>query len=203
MTERKMTPTPIAADLGWVSGAGTPSATVVERAAAGERAALAELYDAHAPGLRRFARTLTGETDSAEDLVHDVFVALPRALRRFRGEAQLSSYVLSIAANKARNHVRRAKRTRAALEGVRAVGPDPRPGDSPERAAENQELRRALDRALDALPLKQRLAFVLCHVEGLDHEQAAQILGVPAGTLRTRLFHARARLRVELEERPR
>lgn len=198
-----MTSTPITADLGWAPSAPRPSASLVERAASGERAALAELYDAHAPGLRRFARTLTGESDSAEDLVHEVFVALPRALRHFRGEGELSSYLLSIAANKARNHVRRAKRTRAVLQRVRAVAPAAATGDSPERAAENEELRRALDRALDALPLKQRLAFVLCHVEGMSHEQAAQVLGVPAGTLRTRLFHARARLRLELEERSR
>ena len=195
--------TPITADLGWAPSTGVPSVSLVERAVAGERAALAELYDAHAPGLRRFARTLTGESDSAEDLVHEVFVALPRALRRFRGDGELSSYLLSIAANKARNHVRRAMRARAALQRVRAVAPSPGLGDSPERAAENEELRRALNRALDALPLKQRLAFVLCHVEGMSHEQAARVLEVPAGTLRTRLFHARARLRVELGERSR
>src|SRR5262245_35162891 len=114
---------PITADLGWVPSTGAPRASLVERAVAGERAALAELYDAHAPGLRRFARMLTGERDSAEDLVHEVFVALPRALRRFRGDGELSSYLLSIAANKARNHVRRARRARAALERVRTLAP--------------------------------------------------------------------------------
>ena len=78
---------------------------------------MAELYDAHAAGLRRFARSLSSERPTAaEDLVHEVFVALPRALRRFRGEGDLASFLLSIAANKARNHLRSAMRARAALQ---------------------------------------------------------------------------------------
>jgi RNA polymerase sigma-70 factor (ECF subfamily) len=169
---------------------------VVSRAAAGERAALAELYDAHAPALRRFARTLTGETASAEDLVHDVFVALPRALQRFRAEGSLESFLLSIAAHKARNHVRQAMRARAAAA---KLGRSPSmTAETPERALENEQLRLALSGALDALPLKQRLAFVLCDIEGLSSDEAARVLEVPAATVRTRLHHARAELRVRL-----
>jgi RNA polymerase sigma-70 factor (ECF subfamily) len=169
---------------------------VVSRAAAGERAALAELYDAHAPALRRFARTLTGETASAEDLVHDVFIALPRALARFREEGTIESFLLSIAAHKAKNHVRAAMRARAAAAKLSRT-----PSavvDSPEHVLANEQLRLALSRALDALPLKQRLAFVLCDVEGLSSDDAARVLDTPAATVRTRLHHARAALRERL-----
>lgn len=180
----------------WDTTAGVSRDSVVERVVAGEPAALAELYDAHAPLLRSFARSLVGETAAAEDLVHEVFVVLPRALRRFRGDAPLRSFLLAIAANKARNHVRRAKRARAALA---RAGDEPRaPVVSPEAVLENERLRLALSRALDTLALKQRLAFVLCEVEGLGSEEAGRVLGVPAATIRTRLHHARAQLRVLL-----
>jgi RNA polymerase sigma-70 factor (ECF subfamily) len=181
------------AGASWVTSPSVGDGEVVRRVVAGERAALAELYDQHASGLRRFARQLTGETASAEDLVHEVFVALPRALARFRGDGSLSSFLLSIAANKARNHVRHAMRTRAAAGKERAV-PIEHAG-SPEQALHNDRLRIALVRALDALPLKQRLTFTLCDVEGLSSEEAARVLDVPAATVRTRLHHARATLR--------
>jgi len=185
----------------WDTSGAVSGRTVIERVVSGEQAALAELYDAHAPRLRRFARTLVGESAAAEDLVHEVFVALPRALRRFRGDGELGSFLLSIAANKARNHVRHAMRDRAAL--VRARAEPVEHGLSPEHAVQNDELRSALNRALDGLPLKQRLAFVLCDVESMGSEQVAAVLGVPAATVRTRLHHARAALRAELAERRR
>jgi RNA polymerase sigma-70 factor (ECF subfamily) len=170
----------------------------VARVVAGERDALAEIYDAHAASLRRFARMLTGDTASAEDLVHDVFVALPRALARFRGEGSLGSFLLSMAAHKARNHVRHAIRTRAVAAKMKASPPPASP--SPEGVLDNDQLRMALSRALDALPLKQRLAFVLCDVEGMSSEAAAHVLQIPAATVRTRLHHARAALREQLAE---
>ena len=185
-----------AAGGSWVTSPSVGDGAVVQRILAGERAALAELYDQHAPGLRRFARQLTGETAAAEDLVHEVFVALPRALARYRGDGSLGSFLLSIAANKARNHVRHAMRARAAADKERAVPVEH--AASPEDALHNDRLRLALVRALDALPLKQRLAFTLCDVEGLSSEDAARVLDVPAATVRTRLHHARATLREQL-----
>lgn len=170
---------------------------MIQRVLAGERAALAELYDAHAEGLRRFARQLTGESAAAEDLVHDVFVALPHALAGFRGDGSIGSFLLSIAANKARNHVRQAMRARATAAKLAASPADKT--RSPEQLHDAERVRAALLRALDTLPLKQRLAFTLCDVEGLGSEEAARILGVPAATVRTRLHHARSTLRVRLE----
>jgi RNA polymerase sigma-70 factor (ECF subfamily) len=130
--------------------------------------------------------------------VHDVFVALPRALQRYRADGSLESFLLSVAAHKARNHVRAAMRARAAAAKLSRT--PSAPADSPERVLENEQLRLRLSRALDALPLKQRLAFVLCDVEGMSSEDAAQVLEVPAATVRTRLHHARAALRVRLAE---
>lgn len=182
----------------WANSPVVSDGELVGRVLARERAALADLYDQHAPGLRRFARQLTGETASAEDLVQEVFIALPAALERFRGEGSLGSFLLSIAAHKARNHVRQAKRARAAADKERAVPIEH--ARSPEDAVHNDRLRLALVRALDALPLKQRLAFTLCDVEGLRSEDAASVLDVPPATVRTRLHHARSTLRELLKK---
>jgi RNA polymerase sigma-70 factor (ECF subfamily) len=191
-------PIDFASGASWVTSPSVGDGEVVRRILAGERAALAELYDQHATGLRRFARQLTADTASAEDLVHEVFVALPRALVRFRGEGSLGSFLLSIAANKARNHVRQAMRARAAADKERRV--PIQHASSPEDTLHNDRLRLALARALDALPLKQRLAFTLCDVEGLSSEDAARVLDVPSATVRTRLHHARATLREQLKK---
>ena len=71
---------------------------------------------------------------------------------------------------------------------------------NPEQATERKQLAEALTRALDTLPLDQRVAFVLCEVEERSSVDAARITGVPEGTMRTRLFHAKKKLRSELEK---
>lgn len=69
----------------------------------------------------------------------------------------------------------------------------------PEHIARRKELALALERALDSLPLDQRVAFVLCEVEERSSREVAEIVGAPEGTVRTRLFHAKKKLRSELE----
>ena len=162
-----------------------------------ERAALGEVYDAHHAAVRAFARRLVGEAAAAEDLVHEVFVALPRAARNFRGQSSLRTFLISIAVNHARHHVRAASRRRSAFDRLER---EPLAGaPNPEHAAERKRLAEALTRALDALPIEQRVAFVLCEVEERTSVDAARIVGVPEGTMRTRLFHAKKKLRGELE----
>ena len=170
----------------------------IAAAARGEPAAVGALYDAHHRPVRVPATRLLGDPAAAEDLVHDVFVALPRALARFEGRAQLRTFVLSITVNLARKKVRSLARRRAAMKRL-ADQPAP-PGDGdPEGAHRRRRLAEALDRALAALPEAQREAFVLCVVEERSSTEVAEILEVPEGTVRTRLFHARKKLRAMLE----
>jgi RNA polymerase sigma-70 factor (ECF subfamily) len=162
-----------------------------------ERAAVGEVYDAHHGAVRAFARRLVGEPSAAEDLVHEVFVSLPKATKNFRGQSSLRTFLISIAVNHARHHVRSAARRRAAFGRLES---EPAPAvTDPERVTEQKQLAEALGRALDALPLDQRVAFVLCEVEERTSGDAARIVGVPEGTMRTRLFHAKKKLRAELE----
>src|SRR5262249_13197755 len=174
-------------------------AQLVGRLQRGEPAAVAEAYDVHQAALRAFARKLTGDAGVAEDLVHDVFVALPKAVKRFRGDAALRTFLTSIAVNHAKKHVRAAARRRAAMERFAREPIGDGTGD-PEGDAQRRQLAAALSRALDKLPLDQRVAFVLCEVEQRTSVEAAAVVAAPEETVRTRLFHARKKLRAHLEK---
>lgn len=171
----------------------------IERAAAGERAALVSLYREHFHAVHSFAERLLGCSMAADDLVHEVFLNLPGALGRFAGQCALSSYLLSITVRRARQHLRGAKRrreseARAASAGAERVFP------GPDADAERRELARCLSQALDALPLSQRAAFVLCEVDERSSQEAGEILGEKPGTVRARVFQAKRRLRERLQE---
>jgi RNA polymerase sigma-70 factor (ECF subfamily) len=126
-----------------------------------------------------------------------VFVTLPSAMRHFDGASSLGTYLISIAANHARHFLRGAARRRRAF--ARLALEPVLPPDTPEHEVARSDLARALTRALDTLPLDQRVAFVLCEVEERTSREAAEIARVPEATVRTRLFHARRKMRDALE----
>jgi len=176
---------------------GAPAApdepSLVAALGAGDLAALAAAFDRWHQRVRVLARRLLSDPAAAEDVVQDVFTALPRAVRRFRGDADLETFLLGIAVKRVRHHRRAALRRRLALQRLREV--DARGPVDPEQDAYRRQLGARLAAALDELPLPQRVAFVLCEVEELTSIQAAVIADAPEATIRTRLFHARRRLR--------
>jgi RNA polymerase sigma-70 factor, ECF subfamily len=174
------------------------TANLLERLRQGDSRALGEVYDQHHEAVRAFAGRLLGDSAAAEDLVHEVFVTLPRAARRFRGDSSLRSFLIGIAIQHARHHMRSASRRRAAL--ARLSAEPERSVSSPEAAAAERRLIEAVQQALDQLPLDQRVAFVLCDVEERSSVEAAELVRAPEATLRTRLFHARRKLRAALEK---
>jgi RNA polymerase sigma-70 factor (ECF subfamily) len=174
------------------------SESLVARLERGDPLAVGEVYDLHHNAVRAFAKRLVGETAATEDLVHEVFVTLPKAIKGYRGDSSLRTFLISIAVNHARHHVRAATRRRRAMEKL-ALEPEGHARD-PEHDARRRELARALTRALDELPLDQRVAFVLCEVEERTSREAGTIAGVPEATIRTRLFHAKKKLRTLLEQ---
>jgi RNA polymerase sigma-70 factor, ECF subfamily len=156
-------------------------------------AALARAFDRWHERVRVLARRLLWDDAAAEDVVQEVFTALPRAARAFRGEVALEAFVLAIAVKRARHHQRAAVRRRRVLATL--ARPTPFGERDPERELYRRELADRLARALDRLPHDQRVAFVLCEIEGLTAGEAAAIAGAPEPTVRTRLFHARRKLR--------
>jgi RNA polymerase sigma-70 factor (ECF subfamily) len=180
--------------------AGTiPEEDLVARLRAGEREAVEQAYVAHHAAIRGFARRLVGDAATAEDMVHETFVALPRAIRRFRGAASLRSFLIGVAVNHSRRYIRSAMRRRRATERLAARDELlPKTVDATEELA-RRRLADALSAALDELPIDQRVVFVLCEVEQRTSVEVSAIVAAPEGTVRTRLFHAKRKLREILE----
>lgn len=172
---------------------------LVRALARGDRQAITDVYREHGPKVRAYARRMLGDEAAAEDVIHDVFVALPAAMARYRGDAKLGTFLIAMAVN----HCRR--RARSAARGLRAVERMERrevegPARTPEAEARRRELAAALGRGLATLSVEHREVFVLCAVEERGSPEVAELLGVPEGTVRTRLFHARKKLRAFLED---
>jgi len=175
---------------------GTLEEEFLERVRQGDVDAIAMVYDTHHEALCSFAKRLLGDDHAAEDLVQDVFVVLPTIAHRLDEGCSLRSFLLGIAANRAR-HARRSWRRR--LQFAERFEREPiAPSESPEHLTERKGLATALARALEALPFDHRVTFVLREVEGYSAREVALSLKIPEATVRTRVFHARQKLRILL-----
>ena len=142
----------------------------------------------------RFLKAMVRDEDAAQDLAQDTFVRAFQSLGTFRGEAQLTTWILAIARNLALNRARRAK-----LERRWHVVTDV-PPDVADARADVEPVEPRLTAALAALPLRQREAAVLYYVEDLGIEEVARLTGRPPNTIKSDLHRARATLRAALEE---
>lgn len=170
---------------------------LVAACATGELAALGALYDRHADGVRRFLARLAGtdERDLA-DLVQTTFETALRAARGFDGRSAVRTWLIGIANNAARHHVRTEIRRRRLADAARAE--PAATGDATGELLERERANRLQD-AIAALPPKLREVFVMVYLEGLRGAEVARVLGVREGTIWKRLHEARARLRAQLE----
>jgi RNA polymerase sigma-70 factor, ECF subfamily len=185
---------------------GGPEAALVQRCAAGEEAAYAELVGEHQRMVVQLAMNLLGDRDEALDLSQDVFLQVFRMLHQFRGQSSLRTWIYRIAVNQARNRHRFWRRRRRADQ-VSLDDHMARHGDFfsdaepwPDRVLARKELAGRLQLALDRLPFEQRTAIVLREIDGLSYEEMAYSLGVAVGTVKTRLTRARRNLRAALRE---
>jgi RNA polymerase sigma-70 factor, ECF subfamily len=164
--------------------------------AARDAAALAHVYDEHRAALCAFCMRLLGDRAAAEDLTHDVFLRLPELIHKLEPSRSLRAFLLGIAANRAKHYRRGAARRRKLAE---RFGQEPTASAlQPDHEAEQRWVQSQLVRALEHLPPEQRAAFVLAELEGQDAASIARRLSIPEATARTRLFHARRKLRVIL-----
>ena len=173
-------------------------------AQAGDAAAFAELVQAHQSALRRQLRQLTqGDVALADDLAQDSLIQAWQALPQFRGEARLSTWLHRIA-YRCFLMRRRQDRNEAGATGIAAgsaAGGWSGVGSGAAREAAvpaGHALRIDLQRALAALPTAQREAIVHCYHLDLTHEEAADVLGWPLGTLKSHVARAKAALRLSL-----
>jgi RNA polymerase sigma-70 factor (ECF subfamily) len=164
---------------------------------AGRRDALDALVSIHYDRIYRLAWSLAG-ADAAADLAQDTFLSAVKAFPRFRGDAQLSTWLISILRNQVSLFLRGLKKWRLAPlpeDGKRLPAPPPPSID--------RDVREIFGRVKE-LPEELRTTLVLFHVDGMSYADIARAMECPVGTVRSRLFEARERLRrlVTREERP-
>jgi RNA polymerase sigma-70 factor (ECF subfamily) len=174
---------------------------LVSRAATGDRAALDELFRRFRQPAYRVAYRLLGHEADALDAVQEAFVKVLLHLDGFQGRSTFKTWLLRVVSNSALDLGRKRAR-RGVLPGEADDGGDPDPGvltmDDPARGLETADLRRALDAALAELPDVQRQTFVL-HVDGeLSYKEVAEVLGISIGTVMSRLYYARQKLKAAL-----
>ncbi len=167
----------------------------------GDADAFAELYHRHADPVWRHAHRLTGSPTAAEDVLAATFLTTWRR----RGEVQLAAgslraWLFAVAGNEARTEWRRTHRRHRLL---RRIGPAPHVDDHSDTVVTSLDDRRRAHRVLAAvaeLPTAQREAVALCLVGDVPYAEAAEVLGVPEATLRSRVHRARATLRTVVPE---
>jgi RNA polymerase sigma-70 factor (ECF subfamily) len=169
----------------------------VARARSGERPALEALLVELAPQMERFARRLCGgRAADVDDVLQDALVLVAEHLPEFEGKSALSSWVFALVRSACARRRRGAKN--AGHDGLDAVLEVASEGPSPERATLDDERRRQVAAALDALPAEHREVLALRDVEGLTAEEAAASLGISVAALKSRLHRGRAALRAAL-----
>ncbi|GAA3516041.1 RNA polymerase sigma factor [Actinocatenispora rupis] len=166
------------------------------RIRAGDRACFGAVFDEHAPAVYRYAVRVTADRAGAEDVVSLTFLEAWRLRARLRPDGgSLLPWLYGIATNVLRNTARSARRHQAALSRMPAADRVPDFADDLVGRLADADALAAARAALSRLRPAERDVFTLCVWEGLDYAAAAEALGVPVGTVRSRLSRARTRLR--------
>ncbi|MFQ5829634.1 MAG: RNA polymerase sigma factor [Candidatus Methylomirabilia bacterium] len=149
---------------------------------------------AHHDEIYRYVRRVTWRTSEADDLSQETFLQAYRAYRSLPAEANIRAWLFTIATNLCRNHFRSHKRRRRAFEAVRTVSSDT-DGEGPEEVTEFNEVRALVEAIIARLPSKQRLAFILRKIHGLDYEIIGQSLDCTAESARAHVYQALGKIR--------
>ena len=186
-------------------------AELVARIGRCDQAAFEILMRRYNSKLFRVARAIIKNDEEAEDALQDTYLDAYRRIGSFRGESQLVTWLTRIVINQALMRLRRRKRERVVMPFASGRGGSPeraRADTAPDMADDRiesatdatmrAEVRRMLERRIDELPVAFRTVFVMREVEDLSVEETAASLSIPAATVRTRLFRARALLREAL-----
>ena len=180
-------------------------AALIERCAAGDETACAELVAAHQRMVYNLSLHLLGDRDEALDLSQEVFLRVFRTLASFRGQSALRTWIYRIVVNQARNRQRFWRRRHRADqvsldEHLQQFGDLEQKNDpsTPDRMLARKETSMRIWTALDHLPFDQRTALVLREIDGLRYDEIAFSLGIAVGTVKSRLTRARQALRDEL-----
>jgi RNA polymerase sigma-70 factor (ECF subfamily) len=198
----------------WVVGNGAAAGTadaarvadaerdLVARHAAGDGSAFDELYARFSGMVYQLALRMSGGREEALDVAQEVFLRIHRHLAGFRGGSTLKTWIYRITVNQCRSAGSRHRPAAVSIDdddqGPTVVDPSAGPEDLASRA----EFFGRVERALTTLAPEYREALVLRDIEELSYEEISAVMGVPLGTVRSRIARGRERLRIQLEARP-
>jgi RNA polymerase sigma-70 factor (ECF subfamily) len=166
--------------------------------------AMEELFERHHERVHRvLARLRAVDTGDVDDLVQATFLEVQRSAARYGGHAAVGTWIVAIAVNVMRHHVRKEVRHRTALAALGREAPSASTGSSPFDASSNRQSIARLARAFDGLSRDHKEVFLLCDVEGLRGTEVARALDLPQGTVWRRLHEARMTLRHHLADKER
>jgi RNA polymerase sigma-70 factor (ECF subfamily) len=180
-----------------------PVDLLVEAFREGKPGAFDAIVRIHQDRVYAFCLRMLADREDALDVAQEVFLSAYRNLAGFRGEASLSTWLLRIAANRSLNRIRQ-RATRAAREvmsiepqedGDSPFQPPGREEDRPDRMMESRETRKILEAAIANLDEDSRMLVLLSDVEGFSYEELSEAVGIPLGTVKSRLHRARMALR--------
>lgn len=179
-------------------------AVLVLRCKEGDREAFDEIVARYKDGIYNYISRMISNRDEVDDLAQEVFVRAYMGMKSFRQDANLRTWLYRIASNLCIDRYRRAgiekrlivpiEREHDGEEGAREIDLPDRTHD-PQVVCERAELQAQIQRALARLPDKLRTTILLYDMEGLSYEEIAEVLEVPVGTVKSRLFNARMQLR--------
>lgn len=178
---------------------------LLRRCQAGDEDAWREFIEAYKHMVYSLAYEMLRNAEDAEDAAQEVFINAFRAIGSFRGDARLSTWLYRVTKNVCLNYIR--QRDRVDYESLdnqevnwEDIVSDEDSFPSPEEIALRRELREVVRRKIDELPPIYRTAIIMCDIQQLSYDEAAQILNVPVGTLKSQVFRGRRMLKEKLEE---
>lgn len=171
----------------------------LRRCQAGDPAALGMLYDCYRQPVYYLARRMVGPRE-AEDVCHEIFIAIFRGLRRFRGQSKFSTWVLAVGTRVCLMHLRKRRSRVAQAEPLEAADVELADTLSPDVEVATRNFWERLSAAIDELPDRQRAALTLRSFEDMSYEQIARALHLGVEQVRAILFRARRSLIARLKE---
>ena len=169
---------------------------LLDAIAAGERRAFEALYRAYHPRLTRFLDRMTRRPALVEEVLDDTMLVVWRRADRYNGSSKVSTLIFAIAY---RTALKALQRLDEPIDDEAEARASTEPG--PEQRLGEQQLREQLLRALEALSAPQRAVVELCYFHGAGYREIAEIVDCPIDTVKTRMFHARRRLKAQLAGR--
>ena len=178
-----------------------PEEDLIARSRDGDVDAFNQIVEMYQRPLYNMALRMLGDAPAAEDATQDTFFSAFRNIGRFKG-GNLKSWLFTIAANACRDVLRsRNVRRTESLDAEDVTIDPPSSSESPEDYAVRREMGQSIQQGLDSIPHDQRLAVVLIDVQGFGYEEAAGVMGISVGTVKSRLSRGRARVRDFLRDR--